>query len=88
MPYARFVQAARVATSEYKRVVEDQWRLAAFVGWQGAASAGALKQGTTFDKYLRELGLGGKQRLASKDAATKAAERVREAFKRGVVKQA
>lgn len=86
MPYARFVQATRVAAAERARADQEAWRLAAFIGWQAAGASGALKSGTSFDKYLRDLGLGQPERLRPKGTAEAAAERVRAAFKRGVTK--
>ena len=92
IPYARFTQAARVAADAKADAHRDQWHHAAFIGWQAASTAGALKKGTTFGKYLKQLGLHEGTRVSreqlkrEKAAAAAIGERVRDAFKGGVRK--
>lgn len=57
MPYARLVQATRVATFFAERSAIDELTSAAFVGYQFAASNGSLNKNMTFAKYLKALGL-------------------------------
>jgi hypothetical protein len=88
------VQAVRVAATTAANEATNQYRVAAFVGWQNAAAQGALKPGTTFEKYQKQIGLTAPTSSRPKSAvpsATIAVERdaaharaasVREAFKR------
>lgn len=92
MPYARFVQASRVAGEAAARAAKGEMQVAAFIGWQMAASWGSLKKGTSFEKYMRMLGMRDETPSMTKEAreaeierARANAERVRLAFaKRGV----
>lgn len=92
MSYARFLQASRVAGEAAARDAKGQMKAAAFIGYQQAMSWGALRKGTTFQGYLRSIGMGEsaprmtqEQREAEIKTARENAERVRVAFmKRGV----
>jgi hypothetical protein len=52
------IQATRVAVEELERQERSALTRAAFIGYQTAGAFGALKGGTTFEKYLQQLGLG------------------------------
>lgn len=75
IPYARFLQATRVAAEAAGRENETAMKVAAFVGWQNAGSFGALKKGTDFGRYLRSLGLGDKRRGGSTKLSREQRER-------------
>lgn len=89
MPYARFVQSTRLAAAAAADEIQNEFRLAAFVGWQNASVQGAIKR-MSFDKYLKGLGLNAKQAVprgqiaAEREAAHERANSVREAFRRTV----
>jgi hypothetical protein len=89
MPYARLLQAAKVAIDEMQRQQKAELVNAAFVGYQFAASQGTLKKSTTFDKYLQSLGLADKAKsvtLAREKAKARAtAERVAALFNQAPV---
>lgn len=89
LPYARLLQAAEVAIDEMAREQKSELVNAAFIGYQFAASQGALKSGTTFEKYLSSLGLSDKPKsgtLAREKATARAtAERVAALFNQAPV---
>ncbi len=91
MPYARLLQAAEVAIDEMSRVERNQLVNAAFVGYQMAASQGALKSGMSFSKYLASLGLADKPAEGTltreREAAAATAARVAELFNAGPVRK-
>ena len=84
MPYARLVQATRVAIDEAQRSTKNDLVNAAFIGYQFAASQGALKSGMNFQKYLEGMGLGDKTARGSikreKEKAKETAARIAELF--------
>jgi hypothetical protein len=61
IPYARLLQAVRLASENAVDAARERYRTAAFVGWQlRAAVAGAFGGGSktpSFGRYLRQLGL-------------------------------
>ena len=91
MPYARLIQATRVATHFYERAAKDALINSAFVGYQFAASQGALKPSTTFEKYLAGMGLADKPKgstlRSEKERAKETAARVAELFNQGPVRK-
>jgi hypothetical protein len=88
IPYSRFTQDVRLAVENITTERTDEYRLAAFHGWQNANVQGALRKGTTFEKYLRNLGLAPKKTVATgqiareRTAAHERANSVQEAFRR------
>lgn len=88
IPYARFTQDVRLAIEVVTTDRTDAYRLAAFEGWQNANVQGALKKGTTFERYLQTLGLAPKRTITTgqiareRTAAHERANSVREAFRR------
>lgn len=99
MPYLVFAQAVRVTTSAVIQRDRDRLATQAHLGWQitGPIAAALGAKGTrppTFETYLRRLGLQHKPKLsaaqvrAEREAGTKAADRVREAFRQHGVRKA
>lgn len=97
IPYARLVQAIRLAGEAAQSQTQDEWRRAAFVGWQQAVTIRASfgdKRPPGFSTWLRQFGLHDHQpgltaeeRERELAAAREAAERVSTAFaKHGVRK--
>jgi len=89
LPYARLLQAAEVAIDEMQRQQKSELVNAAFIGYQFAASQGALKPSTTFEKYLQSLGLADKPKSGTlareRDKARATAERVAALFNQAPV---
>jgi hypothetical protein len=95
LPYLRLMQEVRLASDRELAEQRAALQNAAFVGWQirdVVMSAMGAKQRPQFTQYLSSLGLAdGMQKrtataLAPKGAGAANANRVREAFKRGVRK--
>lgn len=88
IPYSRFQQDTRLAADNAANALTEQYRTAAFVGWQNASVQGALKKGMNFETYLRSLGLApkrvnaGGEIAAERIAAHERANAVRDAFRR------
>lgn len=90
MPYLRFAQSVRLAGESAAEEQTAEYRRAAFIGWQFASAQGALKNGTTFDKYLRSMNLQPRDRTKPRgtEIARERAEaherhdRIRDAFRR------
>jgi hypothetical protein len=89
MPYARLIQATRVAAHYAERAAFDDLTTAAFIGYQFAATNGALKKNMTFSAYLKALGLSKTPRgdtiATEKERAKEMAARVAAAFNSGPV---
>ena len=92
IPYARLLQAVRLASEAAADAARERYRHAAFVGWQlRSAVAGALggRSGNlSFGKYLRQLGLdrdpvSAADVRAGRERASVNTTRVREAFRAG-----
>jgi hypothetical protein len=98
IPYARLLQAVRLASESATRAERTEYQRAAFVGWQLRSLVigmfGDHKRPTPFGTYLRELGLadpaspGTSRGMRSELARAKETEeRLRRAFReRGVTR--
>jgi hypothetical protein len=88
IPYARFTQDVRLTIEHVTNERTNEYRLAAFHGWQNANAQGALKKGTTFERYLQTLGLAPQRTITNgqiareRTAAHERANSVQEAFRR------
>ena len=87
IPYARLLQAVRIASESAAEVERGRYRLAAFIGWQVRAATG-FGSTPAFGRYLHQLGLDREPITsegvrAGRERARANVERVREAFKLG-----
>lgn len=91
IPYARFVQAVRVAAEERQQQSQAELLNAGFIGWQVAGSIGGRKVGS-FKRYATNLGLMPKSKtrpmseeqvVAAEERTRVLAERVVQAFGKG-----
>ena len=91
IPYARLLQAVRLASESVVNAEREQYRQSAFVGWQvRSAVAGSLGGGGStppFGRYLRQLGLEAPTVTADRERARENVERVRAAFAAGRMKR-
>lgn len=95
IPYARLVQAIRLAAERATQDARARLREAAFVGWQvRTALVGTLGggRGASFREYLEQLGLDddsieARQQRAPRARALANADKVREAFRAGRMKR-
>jgi len=88
IPYARLLQAVRLASEHAVDTAKERYRQSAFIGWQvRTAVAGSLGGGgrmPSFGRYLRQLGLEQAPAASgSRDRARENVERVRAAFAAG-----
>ena len=89
IPYARLMQAARVASEQVEAQHKDEWRRTAFVAWH--ALAGGLAGGSipSIEEYLDAMGLGTSEEVTlagierDKQRARDVMARARVAFARG-----
>lgn len=84
MPYARFVQALRVASDSETSAQRDRMVQAAFIGWQVRSATAKTPR---FKVYLKRMGLGDtaerltpEQRAAEVAHAREISTRARRAF--------
>jgi len=88
VPYARLLQAVRLASEDAAEAARDRYRQSAFVGWQvRSAVVGALGGGgnpPAFGEYLRQLGFDKEPVVTtSRERVSENVNRVRSAFAGG-----
>lgn len=95
MPYARFLQAARVSAEQEAEEALEETRRAAFIGWLVAGSIG-FSEVPPLMRWFEQLGLSPdkspaelspEEIEAEKKRAFENAQRALEAFRKGGVKQ-